>query len=224
MRVATYRAGTETSWGVVRGERVSDARAVVGAPRSVRDLLEQTDHSRWLRALADRGVRTFALDDVQLLAPLEPRQDLIALGLNYTTHVAETTGATKQATPPKEPMLFGKAASSVTGPDAEVCFDPAVTSQVDWEVELAVVIGRGGRDISPGAAQGHIFGYTVANDVSARDLQFLDGGQWCRGRSLDTFCPLGPWIVTVDELGDARGLRLRLRVNGVTQQHARPTI
>jgi len=224
VRVATYRAGTETSWGVVRGERVSDARAVVGAPRSVRDLLEQTDHSRWLRALADRGVRTFALDDVQLLAPLEPRQDLIALGLNYTTHVAETTGATKQATPPKEPMLFGKAASSVTGPDAEVCFDPAVTSQVDWEVELAVVIGRGGRDISPGAAQGHIFGYTVANDVSARDLQFLDGGQWCRGRSLDTFCPLGPWIVTVDELGDARGLRLRLRVNGVTQQHARPTI
>ena len=220
MRVATYRAGTETSWGVVRGERVSDARAVVGAPRSVRDLLEQTDHSRWLRALADPGVRAFALDDVQLLAPLEPRQDLIALGLNYKTHVAETTGATKQAAPPKQPILFGKAASSVTGPDAEVCFDPAVTSQVDWEVELGVVIGRRGRNISPGAAQGHIFGYTVANDVSARDLQFLDGGQWYRGKSLDTFCPLGPWVVTVDELGDARGLRLRLRVNGVTQQDA----
>jgi len=220
VRVATYRAGTETSWGVVRGERVSDARAVVAAPRSVRELLEQTDHSRWLRALADPGVRAFALDDVQLLAPLEPRQDLIALGLNYKTHVAETTGATKQAAPPKQPILFGKAASSVTGPDAEVCFDPAVTSQVDWEVELAVVIGRRGRNISADAAPRHIFGYTVANDISARDLQFLDGGQWYRGKSLDTFCPLGPWVVTVDELGAARALRLRLRVNGVTQQDA----
>jgi 2-keto-4-pentenoate hydratase/2-oxohepta-3-ene-1,7-dioic acid hydratase in catechol pathway len=95
-----------------------------------------------------------------------------------------------------------------------------VTSQVDWEVELAVVIGRRGRDIAADRALHHIFGYTVANDVSARDLQFLDGGQWYRGKSLDTFCPLGPWIVTTDELGDARGLRLTLRVNGVTKQDA----
>jgi 2-keto-4-pentenoate hydratase/2-oxohepta-3-ene-1,7-dioic acid hydratase in catechol pathway len=157
---------------------------------------------------------------VQLLAPLEPRQDLIALGLNYRTHVDESTGATKQTALPKQPVLFGKAASSVIGPDAEICFDPKVTSQVDWEVELAVVIGRRGRDIAKERALEHIFGYTVAIDVSARDLQFLDGGQWYRGKSLDTFCPLGPWIVTTDELGDARGLRLTLRVNGVTKQDA----
>ena len=220
MRVATYRAGQETSWGVVNGDHVSDARQINGAPRTVREMLESADHSRWLDALADPAARTFALRDVQLLAPLEPRQDLIALGLNYKTHLSETTGATKQAAPPKQPILFGKAATSVIGPDAEICVDPRVTSQVDWEVELAVVIGRRGRDIAADRALDHVFGYTVANDVSARDLQFLDGGQWYRGKSLDTFCPLGPWIVTADELGDARGLRLTLRVNGMTKQDA----
>jgi 2-keto-4-pentenoate hydratase/2-oxohepta-3-ene-1,7-dioic acid hydratase in catechol pathway len=220
VRVASYRAGEETSWGVVVGDHVSDANQLNGVPHTVRDLLESTDQSRWLAALADAKARTFALKDVQLLAPLEPRQDLIALGLNYKTHVAETTGATKQAAPPKQPILFGKAATSVIGPDADIRFDPKVTTQVDWEVELAVVIGRQGRNIAADQALDHIFGYTVANDVSARDLQFLDGGQWYRGKSLDTFCPLGPWIVTTDELGDARALRLTLRVNGVTKQDA----
>ncbi len=220
MRVASYRAGKETSWGVVVGDRVSDASQLNGSPDSVRELLESADVSRWLDALAGPAARTFSLADVHLQAPLQPRQDLIALGLNYKTHVAETTGATKQAAPPKQPILFGKAATSVIGPDADIVIDPRVTTQVDWEVELAVVIGRPGRDIPPDRALHHIFGYTVANDVSARDLQFLDGGQWYRGKSLDTFCPLGPWIVTTDEVFDARGLRLALRVNGVTKQDA----
>ena len=220
MRVASYRAGNETSWGVVVGDQVSDARQLNQVPLTVRELLESADLSRWLDVLAAPAARTFPLADVQLQAPLQPRQDLIALGLNYKTHVAETTGATNQAAPPKQPILFGKAASSVIGPDDAISFDANVTSQVDWEVELAVVIGRRGRDIPVTRAIEHIFGYTVANDVSARDLQFLDGGQWYRGKSLDTFCPLGPWIVTTDELGDARGLRLTLRVNGVTKQDA----
>ena len=220
MRIASYRAGEETSWGVIRGDQVSDARQLGSEPHTVRELLESPDHSRWLDALAAPTARTFPLTDVHLLAPLEPRQDLIALGLNYKTHVAETTGATKQAAPPKQPILFGKAATSVIGPGDEIRIDPKVTTQVDWEVELAVVIGRRGRDIPADRALDHIFGYTVANDVSARDLQFQDGGQWYRGKSLDTFCPLGPWIVTTDELGDAHGLRLALRVNGVTKQDA----
>jgi len=220
VRVASYRAGKETSWGIVVGDHVSDAGQLNGAPPTVRDLLDSSDHRRWLDALADAGARTFPLTDVELLAPLEPRQDLIALGLNYKTHVAETTGATKQAAPPKQPILFGKAATSVIGPGAEIRLDPKITRQVDWEVELAVVIGRRGRDIAADRALDFVFGYTVGNDVSARDLQFLDGGQWYRGKSLDTFCPLGPSIITVDELGDARGLRLTLRVNGVTKQDA----
>jgi 2-keto-4-pentenoate hydratase/2-oxohepta-3-ene-1,7-dioic acid hydratase in catechol pathway len=220
VRVASYRTDNGTSWGIVRGEQVSDARAVGGAPRSVRELIESADRGRWLQAVSAPAVRTLPLAGVQLLAPLEPRQDLIALGLNYKTHVDETSGATKQPALPKQPILFGKAASSVIGPDAEIVFDPKVTVQVDWEVELAIVIGTLGRDIAPSRALEHIFGYTVANDVSARDLQFQDGGQWYRGKSLDTFCPLGPWIVTADELGDAHGLRAALRVNGVTKQDA----
>ena len=220
MRLASYRAGKETSWGVVIGDHVSDARQLNQAPLTIRELLESADVSRWLDALAGPAARTFSLADVQLQAPLQPRQDLIALGLNYKTHVAETTGATKQAAPPKQPILFGKAATSVIGPDDGIGIDPKLTTEVDWEVELAVVIGRRGRDIPAARGVDHIFGYTVANDVSARDLQFLDGGQWYRGKSLDTFCPLGPWIVTTDELGDARGLRVALRVNGVTKQDA----
>jgi 2,4-diketo-3-deoxy-L-fuconate hydrolase len=218
VRVASYHAGNETSWGVVSAERITDARSVPGAPASVRELLESSDPSGWLRRAADARARP--LREVKVLAPLAPRQDFIALGLNYRTHVGDSGAAAGQTTPPERPILFGKAASSLIGPDDEICFDRAVTKEVDWEVELAVIIGRAGRNISAGDAVDHIFGYTVANDVSARDLQFLDGKQWYRGKSLDTFCPLGPWIVTADELADARGLRLVLRVNGVTKQDA----
>ena len=218
MRVASFRAGNETSWGVVSAERITDARALAGAPASVRDLLELADPSGWLRRVADAHARS--LDQVNLIAPLPPRQDFIALGLNYKTHVGDSGVAAGQPTPPDQPILFGKAASSLIGPEDEICFSRAVTKEVDWEVELAVIIGRACRNISRGAAVDHIFGYTVANDVTARDLQFLDGKQWYRGKSLDTFGPLGPCIVTADELGDARGLRLTLRVNGVTKQDA----
>src|SRR5256885_15437264 len=133
MRIASYRAGKETSWGVVVGDHVSDANQLNGVPHTVRDLLESTDQSRWLAALADAKARTFPLKDVQLLAPLEPRQDLIALGLNYGIHLDESKGVTMQTAPPKQPILFGKAASSVIGPDAEIRFDPKVTTEVDWE-------------------------------------------------------------------------------------------
>ena len=218
MRVASFRAGNETSWGVVSAERITDARALAGAPARVRDLLVSADPSGWLRRAADASARP--LSEVKLVAPVAPRQDFIALGLNYKAHVGDSGVAAGQPTPPDQPILFGKAASSVIGPDDEIRFTRAVTKEVDWEVELAVIIGRAGRNISRGAAVDHIFGYTVANDVTARDLQFLDGKQWYRGKSLDTFCPLGPWIVTADELADGRGLRLRLRVNGVTKQDA----
>jgi 2-keto-4-pentenoate hydratase/2-oxohepta-3-ene-1,7-dioic acid hydratase in catechol pathway len=145
---------------------------------------------------------------------------VIALGLNYVEHVSETSKDTQQVDLPSRPVLFGKAAGSVSGPFDDIRVDPAVTQEVDWEVELALVIGVQGRDIAAEAAYGHVFGYTVANDVSARDLQYLDARQWYRGKSLDTFCPLGPWIVTRDELGEARGLRLELRVNGIEKQSA----
>ena len=115
--------------------------------------------------------------------------------------------------------MFSKFPSSVVGPDEPIVIDPSITTRVDWEVELAAVIGRTARHVTVDDALSHILGYTVANDVSARDIQFSDG-QWVRGKSLDTFCPLGPWIVTADELPDPQALRLRTRVNGETVQDA----
>lgn len=214
-RIAAFRADGAASWGVVEGDRLFPVGGTAGAPASVAELLDTSDPFVWLRSRSGASLR---LNEARLLAPLRPRQDVIALGLNYREHLDESTASTQQFTPPRQPILFSKAASSVVGPEADICFDRAVTSEVDWEVELAVIIGRAGRDIERSDALKHVFGYTVANDVSARDLQFLDGKQWYRGKSLDTFCPLGPWIVTVDELGDANGLQISLRVNGKTKQ------
>lgn len=219
MQVASFRDGTDASWGVLVGDHISDAHGLAGSPTNVRALLEDIDPMRWLALLAAPDAPAWrGLDSVVLLPPVRPSQDVIALGLNYAQHVDETTATTRQFTPPKQPILFGKAATSVAGAHDDIRVDPSLTAQVDWEVELALVIGRAGRDIPAGRALDHVFGYTIANDVSARDLQFLDGAQWYRGKSLDTFCPLGPWIVTRDDLGDARGLHLELRVNGAVKQ------
>jgi 2-keto-4-pentenoate hydratase/2-oxohepta-3-ene-1,7-dioic acid hydratase in catechol pathway len=117
------------------------------------------------------------------------------------------------------PTIFTKAITTVTGPRAEVPIDPAVSEQIDWEVELGVVVGRSGVNIKREDARKHVFGYTVVNDISARDIQSGWGGQWFKGKSLDASCPIGPWVVTGDEL-DPGALRLRLIVNGVVKQDA----
>jgi 5-carboxymethyl-2-hydroxymuconate isomerase len=145
------------------------------------------------------------------LAPLRPGK-IVAVGLNYLDHVEE---AGTEA--PARPLLFAKFPSSVIGPDAEIVVDRRVTERVDWEVELGVVIGRTLRDVPAGDALGHVFGYTAGNDVSARDVQFGDG-QWVRGKSLDTFCPVGPRIVTADAIPDPQRLRLTTKVNGEVVQ------
>jgi 2-keto-4-pentenoate hydratase/2-oxohepta-3-ene-1,7-dioic acid hydratase in catechol pathway len=147
----------------------------------------------------------------RLAAPLRPPK-IVAIGLNYLDHVRESN-----ATVPERPLVFTKFPTSVIGDGDRIEFDTALTERVDWEVELAVVVGRRMRSVASEDALAHVFGYTVANDVSARDLQFGDG-QWVRGKSLDTFCPLGPVIVTADEVPDPQALGLRTRVNGETVQ------
>src|SRR5207253_7541728 len=119
---------------------------------------------------------------------------------------------------PQYPALFTKNPATVTGPDAGVLFPAPHSDQLDWEVELAVIVGRPGRDIKEANAMEHVFGYTCANDVSVRDVQRRHGGQWFKGKNFDSHCPLGPWIVTPDEVGDPQDLRLELRVNGQTKQ------
>jgi ureidoglycolate lyase len=135
----------------------------------------------------------------------------ICVGLNYADHAAESGMQV-----PPEPVLFMKATSAIIGPNDQVVI-PKNSTKADWEVELGVIIGKSGRNIVKTDALGHVFGYTVINDLSARDLQ-SQHMQWFKGKSLDGFCPMGPFVVTADEFGDPQNKRLQLRVNGVTKQ------
>ncbi len=154
-----------------------------------------------------------ALEDVRLLAPVIPRSKVVAVGKNYAAHVAEFDGVV-----PPEPLIFLKPNTSVIGP-GEPIVRPSLSSNVHFEGELAVVIGRICRKVPVERAAEVIFGYTVANDVTARDLQRSDG-QWSRAKGFDTFCPLGPWIVTHLGLDEAGDLSLVTSVDGVVKQDA----
>ncbi|TMC66518.1 MAG: fumarylacetoacetate hydrolase family protein [Chloroflexota bacterium] len=161
---------------------------------------------------AEAGL-AYARDRVRWHAPIpRPRKNVFCLGQNYAAHAAESGNA-----PPTAPIYFTKPPTTVSGPEDAIPYPQGLTTRLDWEVELGVVIGRGGRDIPEGHALEHVFGYTIFNDVSARDLQFRTS-QWFKGKSLDGSCPMGPVIVTADEIPDPQRLRLQLSVNGVKKQ------
>jgi 5-carboxymethyl-2-hydroxymuconate isomerase len=153
-------------------------------------------------------------DALHATRPLLQPRTIIGVGLNYKNH-AEEVGVPL----PTNPLLFSKPASTVIGPGAAIRVDPDVTAFVDWEVELAVIVGRPMQRVPVAQALDYVLGYTVANDVTARDIQEADV-QWFRSKSIDTFCPLGPWIVTPDEIGDPQSLLLTTRVNGEVVQHS----
>lgn len=152
------------------------------------------------------------LDSVRFAPPVSRPTKIIALGLNYEDHIRESKGKV-----PGAPIIFAKFPNSLIGHRAPITWKREITSKVDFEAELAVVIGKRTYLSSPEESLGAVFGYTCANDVSARDLQFGDG-QWVRGKSLDTFCPLGPWIVTSEEIPDPHCLGIRCLVNGEVMQ------
>jgi len=151
-----------------------------------------------------------SLGDVRLLAPVRPGK-LLGVAMNYADHAAELNHAA-----PEEPSVFSKLVTSITGPSGPVV-RPAYTQALDYEGELAVVIGRRLRDASPRQALEGVFGYTIINDVSARDVQLTEP-QWTRAKGGDTFAPMGPWIVTADEIADPQDLRVRTWVNGELRQ------
>jgi 2-keto-4-pentenoate hydratase/2-oxohepta-3-ene-1,7-dioic acid hydratase in catechol pathway len=172
-----------------------------------------------MRQLVRRGVkpsptyeRAIPLAEAKLHAPLIPGK-IIAIGRNYAEHAKETGSAL-----PDKPLIFAKFPSSVIGPGDAITWRESITTQVDWEVELAVIIGQRAREVSEEDALNYVYGYTVANDVTARDLQQKLDTQWTRGKSLDTFCPLGPYIVTRDEIADPQNLAVKTTVNGEVMQ------
>jgi len=144
--------------------------------------------------------------------PLVGIGKIVAIGLNYSDHAAETGNPI-----PKEPIVFMKATSSLTGPSGPVVI-PKKSQKLDWEVELGVVIGRTTQYVAEADALSHVAGYVLANDISEREWQIERGGQWTKGKSGDTFCPLGPWLVTADEVKDPQNLSLFLDVNGERRQ------
>jgi 2-keto-4-pentenoate hydratase/2-oxohepta-3-ene-1,7-dioic acid hydratase in catechol pathway len=208
MRFAHLKAA-ERPLAVVEGDRV--APLGLDGIATVDDLIGAGPN-------ALEAARAAPRDDGQPLAPgmldapLKGPSKIVCVGLNYHDHCRETGMAA-----PERPLIFAKFPSSLVGPDAAIEAPHGLTEQVDWEAELAVVIGRRIRQASAGEALNAIFGYTAANDVSARDLQFADQ-QWVRAKSIDTFCPVGPLIVTPDEFGDPQDKRVASRVNGHTMQ------
>jgi 2-keto-4-pentenoate hydratase/2-oxohepta-3-ene-1,7-dioic acid hydratase in catechol pathway len=219
MRLCSYRDADGERLGIVAGDHAAPADELVrGGPRTIRDLLSADAgvHAS-LRSIGGEDVRRAGrpLDELTLLAPVTRPGKVVAIGRNYKDHAAESG-----TQPPPAPLIFAKFTTAVIGPGDEIRWSESVTTQVDYEAELGVVIGRAARNVDESEALDYVLGYTCLDDVSARDLQFGDG-QWTRGKSLDTFCPIGPVVVSGDEIGDAKDLAIRCVVNGEERQSAR---
>jgi 2-keto-4-pentenoate hydratase/2-oxohepta-3-ene-1,7-dioic acid hydratase in catechol pathway len=231
MRFVTFRKNGRVSPGVLCGDdQVVDlgsaeaARLNIPSQSLTAVIAAGPSAQAAVRALLDAAPHAalLALEDLELLAPIpRPAKNIFCVGRNYVDHVKE--GAIARATSavlPKVPQFFTKPPTAVIGPGASIRVDPELTAELDYEIELGVIIGAGGRDIRSSAAFDHVFGYTIINDVTARDLQ-RSHEQWFKGKALDTTCPLGPWIVTKDEIAAPEELELTLTVNGEIRQHAR---
>ncbi|HEU5299652.1 MAG TPA: fumarylacetoacetate hydrolase family protein [bacterium] len=224
MRFCTYQAKGEARVGVVAGEAIVDLqtlarrRRLQSVPQDMLELiaevptLELRALARDAEALAEAGKDTMPLARARLLAPIpRPRKNIMCMGRNYVEHAKESGSA-----PPEVPVFFTKPPTAVIGHEAPVTHH-AVTQQLDYEVELVAVIGRRGRDIAPEKALEYVFGYTIMNDVTARDLQRRHN-QWFKGKSLDTFAPMGPWIVHRSAVPNPQKLALSMRINGEVRQ------
>ena len=217
MRLVTYRDGDSVHIGAVQDDTIIVLDGI--APDMLALIDGGADALAAARAEIERAAQTRPLNAVKLLAPIpRPRQNVVCLGMNYVAHAIESDRARgREPKLPEFPVFFTKAPTSVCGPGDDVPLHEAVTAQLDYEVELAFVIGTTCKNVAKADALGKIFGYTIVNDVSARDVQNRHL-QFFKGKSLDGTCPIGPWIVTADEIANPAGLGLRLRLNGETRQ------
>jgi 2-keto-4-pentenoate hydratase/2-oxohepta-3-ene-1,7-dioic acid hydratase in catechol pathway len=220
MRIATYVWGGQRNVGLVSadGTEVKPlALTKEQANKGVLTVIEMLARGEEMPALVGTSMPVSA---VELDAPIPlPRRNVFCIGRNYHAHAKELSATVfkdNDANPESWPIVFTKLPECVVGPFDDVLVPKEVTDQIDYEAELAIVIGKGGKNISRAEALSHIYGYTVVNDVSARDVQ-MRHQQWDLGKSFDTFCPMGPWIVTADEL-DGTKTRVRCWVNGELRQ------
>ncbi len=230
MKLVNYRRGDAARFGAVVGADIVDLVDLATAagqslPGDIITFIEQSpaalDRAKALIA-AHEGKwpagTTTPLAGATLLAPVpRPPKGVIGIGLNYVEHVAESNRAMQtQKELPTHPVTFIKPSTSIIGPEAAIVHNPKQTQQLDWEAELAVVIGTRCRNVAEADWRDHVFGYTCVNDISARDMRY--GGQWGFSKGQDTFCPMGPWLVTADEIADPHDLKIGIKVNGVQKQ------
>jgi len=220
MKFATFVHGGRDHIGIV-----DEAGARLHPVSAAKDMLDLVERYEALKGELKPEGAGIPLSEVQLKAPIPlPRRNVICVGKNYREHAKEFShsgfeaGAVKGAEIDEYPAVFTKLPSSVAAPGATVSLHSHITASVDYEAELALIVGKGGRDIAKADAYKHVFGYTIVNDVTARDRQ-RNHKQWFLGKALDGFCPMGPWIVTADEI-DPENLDVKCWVNGELRQNA----
>lgn len=220
MRLASFHLDDVTRVGIVEDETILDLSGS-SLPHDAIDLI-----AGWNRADVESAANSAPrrnLSEVTLLAPLRPRKNIIAVGRNYRDHAKEFSDsgfdASEKQMIPDHPVVFTKSPTSVIGPDEAIVLANDPTGTTDYEGEMAVVIGKTARNVSEESALDYVFGWTIVNDVTARDLQKRHV-QWFIGKSPDTFCPMGPWVTTIDELGDIGASWMRTVVNGELRQEA----
>ncbi len=219
MKLLRFLYNKEDLYGVLEGDRVIILPYLLdNLPKNIEDFIRRGNADlpileRKIVGISEAQRRKFTvkLKELKLIAPILNPSKIICLGLNYRDHAAE-----QGARIPDEPIIFMKPRTSIIGPDQPIV-KPTFVKRLDYEGELAVIIGKRGKYISVSEARDYIFGYTIFNDVTARDIQFKDR-QWTRGKSFDTFAPIGPCIVTRNQIGNPSNLRIRTWVNGELRQ------
>jgi 2-keto-4-pentenoate hydratase/2-oxohepta-3-ene-1,7-dioic acid hydratase in catechol pathway len=230
MRYLTFSTATDPTprLGVLRDGRIIDVRSLPAGPNALppATLLDLVGRGpdgwtecRNLMGASTGAATSYRTDEVRWHAPVpRPAKNVFCVGRNFLTHIEEGARTRGEAVKvPTAPVFFTKAPTAVIGPQDDVPWDRTATKEVDWEAELGVIVGVTGRNIARASALDHVFGYTVINDISARDLQ-KSHFQFFKGKSLDGFCPIGPVVVTPEEFGDPQSKRVLLRVNGVVKQ------
>lgn len=215
--LVSFSTGNKCRPGALRDGRVLDLSSIASTT-PFGDLISIVEGGDAMmraveQAVSDWSGPDYLLDDVRLEAPIRRPSKIIGIGLNYIDHCREAG-----LDVPEEPVVFSKYSTSVSGPYDDIHWDPALCTQVDYEIELGVVIGKEATRVPESDAFDHVFGYTVVNDVSARNLQFRGPGQWDLGKCVDEFCPYGPGIITKGDIADPQNLDLRLSVNGEERQ------